>query len=144
MDRSKYSLEELFLVSESDFELGGIMNPFNEMQDTSRPESDFKSLFTSWPYLSRHDIKICIYKPSLEEIFEKLVNEILRHLAILRESNNPHILESLTEGGFTIPRLKHLQDHVFYQKTLALHLCGFGDVVLDAFNRILRKFTSKL
>jgi len=144
MDRSKYSLDELFLVSESDFELGGIMNPFNLMQDISRSESEIAHHFSSWPYVSRNDIKMIVYRPSLDEIFENLEGEVLCHLSLLRESQNPYILQSLTEGSFSLTALKPLQEHVFYQKTLALHLCGFGEVVLHAFNIILDKFTSKL
>ncbi|MDG2448958.1 MAG: hypothetical protein P8M34_04955, partial [Saprospiraceae bacterium] len=30
-DKTKYDLEEIFIVTESDYELGGIMNPFNQM-----------------------------------------------------------------------------------------------------------------
>ena len=140
MDRSKYTLDEIFLVTEKDFELGGIMNPFNTIDGALPKSVHLHALFPSWPYLTRGDIKAKIYMPPFDEIFLKLENEIIHHLKILKQTGDSIFLECLSKGSFTIPTLKHLEKQVFYQKVIALHLCGFGDVMLETFNRMLTKY----
>ncbi|MEE9371784.1 MAG: hypothetical protein V3V00_01900 [Saprospiraceae bacterium] len=139
-DMTKFNLEEIFIVTESDYELGGIMNPFNQMSISSTLYNLCKSSIQSFPYVTRLKIKELIYQPSLEDIFMSLKNELFEELAALQQSSNEPIRESISQGFFNIQNLDLLKTFHFYQKTVALHLCGFGEVINDTFNNILNEY----
>jgi hypothetical protein len=143
LDRSKYDLEEIFMVTTSDFELGGIMNPYNEFGNVSQSMIEYRSLFSSYPYLSRLQIKTSIYEKELEEIVTNLEKEIISDFERLQKDHHPLILHSMANSSFTVATVKALQNHLFYQKAIALHLCGIGDILLDTFNYILDKYLKR-
>lgn len=144
LDRSKYNLDEIFMATPDDFELGGILNPFNEMGSIQSLVHRYCGYFTSYPYLTRNDIKSHVYSFDFNSILTRLKDEAVEELNELQLKENHEVLEGIEANKFTVKNLKQLQEERFYHKTLSLHLCGFGDVMLDAFNRILARLTSNL
>jgi len=131
------------MVTSGDFELGGIMNPYNDIYNVSELLPKCKSLISSFPYISRNQIKTAVYKSPFDQIFYNLKEEITSDLLHLKQSKNLYILESIADNCFSIKTLKSLKNHFLYQKILALHLCGFGEFLQDAFNNILEYFLNK-
>jgi len=144
LDKTKFDLEEIFMVTSSDFELGGIMNPFNLMDGTTSMYEECKNHFSSFPYLSRIDIKTKIYQNHLDQILINLINEIVTEISDLQKVQNPQILESISENGFNIRDIDQLKEQRLYQKTVSLHLCGYGNIILDAFNKVLKEYMKTL
>ena len=142
-DKTKYNLEEIFIVTESDYELGGIMNPYNQMTVPTSLYELCKSKIKAFPYATRLDLKELIYESSVNNIFETLIDEIHNEMNDLLESGNEHIRESISEGKFNVQNLEVFKSFQFYQKSIALHLCGFGDLIIDTFNNILTRYLEK-
>ena len=140
LDKTKFDLEEILTVTNCDFELGGIMNPFNQIGEGHILYENCKNLFPSFPYISRLDIQSYIYKDSFDQIFNNLQKEIISEISILVTTDSPYLIKSIDAQKFTGNELENLKEFQFYQKTVALHLCGLGDTLLDAFNKILSRF----
>ena len=139
-DKTKFNLEEIFIVTESDYELGGIMNPFNQMSIPGEVYDLCKSSIPAFPYATRLDLKELIYQSKINSLFEGLLMEIYSDLSALYDEGNQWILEATTEKKFSLQGLDGLKTHGVYQKTVALHLCGFGNVIFDSFNKVLSRF----
>ncbi len=139
-DKTKYDLEEIFIVTESDYELGGIMNPFNQMSIPNEIYDLCKTSISAFPYATRFDLQELIYRQKVELLFEELLYEITTEMKTLLESGNEFLQEAVVENKFTLQILDSVKVHPFYQKVVALHLCGFGNVIFDSFNKILQKY----
>lgn len=139
-DKTKYDLEEIFIVTESDYELGGIMNPFNQMTISNTLYDLCKAEIKAFPYATRLDLREIIYESSVKRIFNGLLNEIFKEITEILEGGNENIRQCISEKTFSVQNLEFFKTFQFYQKSVALHLCGFGDVVIDTFNQILEKY----
>ena len=139
-DKTKYNLEEIFIVTESDYELGGIMNPYNQMNIPSKVYDLCKSSIPAFPYATREDIKEIVYKQSVDNLFQGLLSEIFSEITHLFEKGDKFIKEAISEQKFSLQCLESIKVFPFYQKVVALHLCGFGTVISDSFNKMLSQY----
>lgn len=139
-DKTKFNLEEIFIVTESDYELGGIMNPYNQMNIPEKVYEICKSSIPAFPYATRIDIKEIIYQQSVDALLENLLSEIKSEITQLFEQGNRYVQEAISERKFSLQILESIKTYSFYQKVVALHLCGYGLLISDSFNNILSKY----
>ena len=133
---SKYSMDETIVLSKSDFELGGIGNPHASFEDPVVSFQRHALLIDHFPYLSRNEIVKAFYYSDLIDIWKELLHELFIELENFchQQKRNIDYLQPTTQV------LHKLYSYPIYQKIMALHLCGLGNKMMDAFNFIFHQF----
>lgn len=132
--REKYTPNISILIRETDFQLGGIMNPNDLFIIPSQAYSKYQSRYSSFPCLTMKQIRQLVYQKRLQQIATKIwdeVNQDIRSLKIEGADQLYRWLSRPTSAG------------EIYPKIVALHLCGLGEKLRDAFGLVLDYYLSK-
>ena len=135
-DKTKNNIEEIFIIAESDYELGGIMNPFNLMQIEPETYEAVKQGIHTFPYVTRIDLYRIIYSKKSKEISRNIIKEILTDFRSSLDSCEG-LKMAISKNAFCEESSELLKNNVVYQKLVSLHLCGYGLKLIDTFNFFL-------
>ena len=127
---------ETIVISKSDFDLGGMMNPFGNFFDINHAYRQFGQSITNFPYLTRLEVLKYIYESDLSRIWVELLAELFGDLS------EYCVVHKRTRDYFKASTqiLHELSNTMLFQKISALHSCGLGGKLLDAFDYVFKKF----
>lgn len=131
---SKMDMTEVLTITPIDFQVGGLLNPRNEMIP---PEEHFHyccSLMTCSPYMSREEIYHNFYKSGLDQILSGIKEEIIRDMMNVFDGR------ASFQGLNLSQRIALLYKTDIHPKIVALHLCGIGSKLGDAFRYLLEAY----
>ncbi len=121
--------KQFIVLSEKDFQLGGIMNPNDLFIIPHHAFAQYKSSYIHFPCLTKNQIFQLVYVERLREIFENIVSEISMEIIKWKDFENIDSLFRIMKDG---------RAGTLYSKIVALHLCGFGEKLKDAFYLLLQ------
>lgn len=123
----KYDHDRMLVLTEKDFHLGGIMNPNDFFVIPEHAFARYQSCYVRFPCLTMRQIFELIYQTRLKSILLKVLQELRDDLANSEE-------EGKDLFDFHIRKRNNTS---LYPKIVALHLCGFGDKLKDAFRLVV-------
>ena len=124
------------MLTIEDFHLGGILNPFGDFHDPRLSYHHAASTIRHFPYLNRNEIHQHFYQPEIDRIWQNLMRELFVDLAHIQlELKRP-----LSYFQATTSVIHLLKVYPVYNKIAALHLCGLGAKLFDAFGHVFRRF----
>ena len=141
-DKTRHNLEEIFIVTESDYELGGIMNPFNQMAIDHEIYEQVRKGIQTFPYVTRIDLNKIVYSKQVKEIIKSLTKEIVTDFKSDIEINEG-IQMAVRNSTFCNQSIELIKSLPIYAKISAFHLCGQGLKLIDAFNHFLTLYLKK-
>ncbi len=128
------------LISPQDFELGGIFNPDDHMIDPFTAYRQMSERIPDFPYLNKYQIIRYVYDEKLEVTFQRVIQELLHTIKRTLGVNDMNIAR-LFDGSATSARaIKLIQKTDIYRQVNALHKCGVGDRLSDAFAWVFHKY----
>jgi len=133
-----YDLDKTAPVSQEDFALGGILNPYGDFLDTHQSQLEAAEQIPSFPYLTRRDIIRVFYQEELSAIWSELMIEMFEDLS-------QFCIDHKRPRGYfqaSTQVIHELYSYPIYHKISSLHLCGLGEKLLDAFDYIFNLFRS--
>lgn len=136
-DQIKQDTFKTLLLSQKEFELGGILNPFGTFYNIPYQYKLACEKVPNFPYLTRKEIIKSFYSFHLNKIWNNLLHEVFSELTMMR-------LNQKRPLSYFVPTKKVLHDLYrlpVYHKIAALHLCGMGGKLGDAFAYIFDLFT---
>ena len=122
--------QETIVLKKKDFQLGGIGNPHASFRDPQETYNLFSTHIPDFPYLTTSDILNAFYLNDLNTIWTGLLNELCCELDHFCLANKWPIEYLLADTKV----IHQLYSYPVYQKITALHLCGLGQKVIDAFD----------
>ncbi len=131
-----YDLTETIVLTKRDFDLGGILNPFGKFFDTEEAYRTFNKSIANFPYLTRTEIIAYIYKYELTRIWAELLGELygeLSQFCITHKRTRDYFQASTNV-------IHDLSQYPIFNKISALHTCGLGGKLADAFEFIFKNF----
>ena len=131
-------LDEAIVVSPNDFNPGGIGNPYHHLDDPSLRYQQCARAIDHFPYISRMDLFEALYRNDLQKIWQNLLHEVIAELDHISRCRKVAI------DGFrpTTEVVHKLYGHSVYQKICALHICGLGQKMMDAFSYVFDQYRS--
>ena len=133
-----YDLDKTLSVTQEDFSLGGILNPFGAFLDTKEAQIKASEKVPNFPYLTRRNILKAFYQEELSVIWSELLIELFEDLSEFCTANKR------PRGYFvaTTHVIHDLYNYPIYHKISSLHLCGLGEKLIDAFAYVFELFKS--
>lgn len=131
-----HDLDQTFVASISDFELGGIMNPYGILFDAKEAYAEYGAHLINFPYLTRRQILRTLYLVDLDKIWSEMMMELFTDLSdfcIAHKRSRAYLTPSTTV-------IHELYNYPIYQKISALHLCGLGSRLIDSFAYVFEHF----
>ena len=124
------------VISKKDFELGGIMNPFDQFFDIDSVYRQSSQLINNFPYLTYREIQTQIYFQPIRQIWRELLTEVFLDLSsfCIATKRSRDFFQAAT------PVLHEISSFPVYNKICALHSCGLGGKLSDAFAFLFEKF----
>lgn len=136
----KDNFAQILLITPMDFELGGIFNPSDEMIEPIFAYRQTSERIPDFPYLNKYQIIKHIYEDQLEMTFQKIVNEILFSIKKTLGCNDMNIARLFDTPSTSSKAIKLVEKTDVFQKINALHKCGVGDRLTDAFSWVFHKY----
>ena len=133
-----YDLDKTISVTQEDFSLGGILNPYGEFLDTREAQLEAAEKAPSFPYLTRRSIIKAFYQEELSSIWSELLIELFEDLSEFCVVNK-------RPKGYYVANTKvihELYSYPIYHKISSLHLCGLGSKLIDAFDYVFELYKS--
>lgn len=135
---NQVKLDKIVSISERDFFVGGILNPINEFFS---PENAYCAMLKAQkcrPYMSYHEIYRFYYADYLSGVFSNITKEILRDIA--------NFYQEVPGSTYNLKneRIRMLNQTIVYPKIVALHLCGLGAKLSEAFEFMFDKYDDHL
>ena len=129
-------LTETLVLTKRDFDLGGILNPFGKFFDSEDAYIKFGKTISNFPYLTRREIIGYVYKYELTKIWAELLSELYGDLS------QYCVTHKRTRDYFqaTTKVIHDLSQYPIFNKISALHSCGLGGKLADAFEFIFSHF----
>jgi len=141
-DKTKHNLEEIFIITESDYELGGIMNPFNKFHPDQIIYDQVRQGIQTFPYVTRIDLNRIVYAKKVKELTKQITKEITSELRKNLETNTG-IQMAIRNREFCSSSIDNLKTLPVYQKVCSLHMCGYGLKLIDGFNHFLELYLKR-
>ena len=116
------------VLSESDFMLGGILNPMGSLREPHQLINQYRPLFRGFPYVQLQSVKSKVYLPLISEILNRI------HVEIKKDIQSVAIRRRIPINTLNMTNLKNLPP---YNKIAAVHMCGFGSKLREAFDYYL-------
>lgn len=127
---------EMITIEKSDCRLGGILNPHTLLQDEQFIYMDAGSRLDNFPYTHKSEIFSTFYFDKMSKIWTDLIQEICGDLEVYSR----HLKLPIRHFRPTHQIIHELSDTWIYHKISALHLCGLGAKLADAFAYVFRSF----
>lgn len=124
------------VYTERDFELGGILNPTADFGSSYEKINQALSLFPTYPYLTRANIWQTLYAPTLVDIFYKLLGEVFQNLTTYSVYHKRP--SSFFQSNTSV--IRSLESSPCYGQIAALHMCGLGDKLGNAFDWVFSRY----
>jgi len=128
--------DSMMTLSISDCDIRGILNPLTEL----RPADDvykYASLrLKSFPYTHKSEIFLHFYYEKITQIWSELIDEICTDL----EAYSRSLRLPIRHFTATHQTMHQLANTAIYEKISALHMCGLGVKLIDAFDYVFEAF----
>lgn len=119
-----------------DFYIGGILNPSGEFIAASNRYMNCLKEIKSFPFLNKLEIHKYFYRGNLEDILYRMELELFRDIdGYLLQVQRP---VSFLKSNTAVIRL--LQKSSVHAKIAALHMCGLGEKLKNAFEIIFADY----
>lgn len=123
-------------LSTEDFAIGGILNPSGDFLHCPTIFRECTSGIHSFPFLNKNEIYRYFYLEIFNRLMEKIEFELFRDLdSYLSQIQKP--ASFLRSGSNAI---RSMQKSDVYNKIAALHMCGLGDKLRNAFEIVFRDY----
>jgi|GEM_PF-3148071 len=133
-------MAETLSITAKDFELGGILNPRGLLDGIEARYYNAAKIVPNFPYLNRREVLQHFYHKELTIIWSEMMIELIHDLSSFCINTK----RSQTYFTTSTRVIHDLYPHPIYQKIAALHLCGLGSKLLDAFEYVFRLFKSQV
>jgi len=117
-------------LSPEDFKLGGLLNPHGRLEDPDRAYVLATDDFPRYPIATWQDIFKKYYVKELTHIWQEILVELCLDLHTYCHDQSKHAEELAANSSC----IHQMSKYPIYQKITALHLCGLGDRMADAFD----------
>ncbi len=134
------NFSQILLITPTDFELGGIFNPTDRMLEPIIAYKQAQERIPDFPYLTKSQIVKYIYQERLEITFQKVIHELLQTIKGTLGYNDTNISRLFDSGNTNARAMKLLQKTIIYKQINALHKCGVGNRLSDAFAFVFHKY----
>ena len=132
----RVDLKETISILPKDFQLGGLLNPSGYLLDIHQAYRECAMEIDNFPYLTRKAILKHFYLEKLQGIWSELLIELFSDLS----AHCVTYKRPVSYFNATKRVIHELYASPIYHKITALHLCGLGDKLSDAFDYIFRLF----
>jgi hypothetical protein len=139
-DPIKDNFAQVILITPMDFELGGILNPEDQMIEPVSAYRKASERIPDFPYLNKYQILKYIYEERLEMTFQKIIQEVLASIKKTLGFNDFNIARLFDTPNTSSKAIKLIQKTDVYTKVNALHQCGVGNRLTDAFAWVFYKY----
>ena len=136
-DQSHHNVD-MITVEVSDCDLGGILNPHTKLQDPQMIYMEAGRRLDNFPYTHKSEIFSTFYYDKMSEIWSDVIHEICGDLEVYSR----HLKLPVRHFEPTHQVIHELADVWIYDKISALHLCGLGSKLADAFAYVFSSFES--
>ena len=136
-DQSHHNVD-MITVEVSDCDLGGILNPHTKLQDPQMIYMEAGRRLDNFPYTHKSEIFSTFYYDKMSEIWSDVIHEICGDLEVYSR----HLKLPVRHFEPTHQVIHELADVWIYDKISALHLCGLGSKLADAFAYVFTSFES--
>ena len=130
--------QKVLCLSPKDFALGGILNPHGQFLDCDQSFHQSAGEVPDFPYLKLTTVLRHFYAPHVKQIWADLLKELyidLSHYCMAKKTSREALVP-------THAIMHSLYPYPAYQKIVALHLCGLGSKLSDAFAYVFHQFKS--
>lgn len=134
------SMAQIMIITPDDFELGGIFNPDNRMLEPIIAYRQTTERIPDFPYMNKYQILRHMYQDRLEVTFQQVVQELLRSIKQTLGYNDMNIANLFSRAETSSRAIQLLQKTDIYAKISALHKCGIGNRLSDAFAWVFYKY----
>ncbi len=136
----KDNFAQIRLITPDDFELGGIFNPTNIMVEPINGFRQAQERIPDFPYLNQYQILRILYQERLELTFQKITQELLYTIKGSLGCNDMNIARLFDNPDTSSRAIKIIQKTEVFKKVHALHKCGLGNRLSDAFAWVFHKY----
>ena len=136
----KDNFAQIRLITPMDFEFGGIFNPTNQMIEPINGYKQAQERIPDFPYLNQYQILKYLYQERLEVTFQKITQELLYSIKSSLGCNDLNIARLFDNPSTSSRAIKVIQKTDVYKKVHALHKCGLGNRLADAFVWVFHKY----
>lgn len=136
----KDNFAQIRLITPLDFEFGGIFNPTNQMIEPLDGYKQAQERIPDFPYLNQYQILKYLYQERLEVTFQKITQELLQTIKVSLGCNDLNIARLFDNPNTSSRAIKIIQSTDAYKKVHALHKCGLGNRLSDAFSWVFHKY----
>lgn len=136
----KDNFAQIQLITPMDFELGGIFNPTDRMLEPIIAYKQAQERIPDFPYMTKTQIVKYIYQERLEITFQKVVQELLFTIKKTLGYNDSNISRLFDTGSTNTKAIRLLKKTDIYAQINALHKCGVGNRLTDAFAFVFHKY----
>lgn len=136
----KDNFAQVILLTPMDFELGGILNPCDKMIEPITAYRMASERIPDFPYLNKYQILKHLYEERLQVTFQKIIQEILVTIKKTLGYNDFNIARLFDAPTTSSKAIKLIQKTDVYTKINALHRCGVGNRLADAFAWVFHKY----
>ena len=136
----KENFAQIQLITPDDFELGGIFNPTNIMMEPINGFRQAQERIPDFPYLNKYQILRYLYQERMEITFQKITHELLHSVRTSLGINDMNIARLFDNPDTCSRAIKIIQKTEVYKKVHALHKCGLGNRLSDAFAWVFHKY----
>lgn len=136
----KDNFAQIRLITPIDFEFGGIFNPTNAMIDPIKGYRQAQERIPDFPYLNQYQILRHLYLERLEITFQKVTQEILETIKKTLGCNDLNIARLFDNPDTSTRAIKIMHNTDIYRQIHALHKCGVGNRLTDAFSWVFHKY----
>ena len=126
---NRFHHSDTIMLRESDFMLGGILNPTGVLREPQTLINHYRPLFSGFPYVRLNAIKSTVYHPLISDIVQRVLREIKLDIKTLAHQRK------LPVNTLNMTNMKNLSP---YNKIAALHMCGLGLKLREAFDYFLQ------
>lgn len=130
------NLNETLSIVPKHFDLGGILNPCGYLVQSEEAYQQCAEELEHFPYLTRRAILRHFYQQELTTIWSELLLELFTDLS-------QFCVQHKLSRCYFVPNTKvihELYSYSLYHKIAALHLCGLGSKLCDAFDYVFKEF----
>ncbi len=129
-------LNETLSLSPNHYALGGILNPCGYLLDNNQAYHNSADEVNDFPFLTRRAILKYFYTEDMTTIWSELLVELFSDLSYF-------CVQHKRSRDYFYPSKKvihELYPNPIYHKISALHLCGLGGKLVDAFGYVFNQF----
>jgi len=136
-DQSHHNAD-MITVEMTDCSLGGILNPHTRLQDPQFIYLEAGSRLENFPYTHKSEIFSVFYYDNMVTIWSDVIYEICGDLEVY----STQLKLPVRHFTPTHQVVHELSSTWIYDKIAALHLCGLGSKLSDAFAYVFSSFQS--